>query len=224
MMPAELLDENTKYLRQPHRPLRGRRPAGRLRPDRPQDHRGHLRRLRRTTAAAAFSGKDPTKVDRSAAYMRRATWPRTWWPPACASKCEVERGLRHRRGPARVRLGGHLRHRRAARRRSWPSIVDKCFDLRPAAIIARPGPAAAPSTQQTAAYGHFGRDDLDLTWEKLDKVDELKAAAGIQRELFPNSITERFPAWRALRFSRGFRRSSPQKPLLLRIWRGVRPV
>ena len=101
-------------------------------------------------------------------------------------------------------------------------IVGKVFDLRPAAIV-RDLDLKKPGYARVASYGHFGRDDLDLTWEKLDKVDELKAAAGIQ-SIFPNSITERFPAWRALRFLCGVRRSSPQKPLLLRIWRGVRPV
>ena len=57
--------------------------------------------------------------------------------------------------------------------------MGKVFDLRPAAIV-RDLDLKKPGYARVASYGHFGRDDLDLTWEKLDKVDELKAAAGIQ--------------------------------------------
>ncbi len=82
--PPELLDENTKYLCQPHRPLCHGRPAARLRPDGPEDHRGHLRR-ERSPRRRRFSGKDPTKVDRSAAYAAR-------W----VAKNIVAAGLAHR--------------------------------------------------------------------------------------------------------------------------------
>jgi len=89
VLPKGLDTSNITYLHQPDRAVRGRRPARRLRPHRPQDHRRHLRRLRRRHGGGAFSGKDPTKVDRSAAYMPRATWPRTSSPPASptAAKC-----------------------------------------------------------------------------------------------------------------------------------------
>ena len=59
---------------------------------------------------------------------------------------------------------------------SWAKIVEKTFDLRPAAIIRRLN-LKRPIYQQVAAYGHFGRDDLDLPWERLDMVDALRAAA-----------------------------------------------
>ena len=70
-IPAELRDDGPGHARQPDRPLRDRRPDGRRRPDRPQDHRRHATAAWPATAAARSSGKDPTKVDRSAAYAAR---------------------------------------------------------------------------------------------------------------------------------------------------------
>ena len=125
----------------------------------------------------AFSGKDPTKVDRSG-RLRRAL-----------------RREEHRRRRARRPLPdpGRLRDRRRApvldprRDASAPSNVDEArieelvrehFDLRPAAIL-RDLDLRRPIYAKTAAYGHFGRDDPDFTWERTDKADALRAAAGL---------------------------------------------
>jgi S-adenosylmethionine synthetase len=122
----------------------------------------------------AFSGKDATKVDRSAAYAAR--WvAKNVVAAGFARRCEVQ--VAYAIGVARpVSLNvntfgtGTIDHVHIER------AIDEVFDLRPAAIIERLG-LRSPIFRQTAAYGHFGRPDLDLPWEKLDRVEELKTAA-----------------------------------------------
>ncbi len=120
----------------------------------------------------SFSGKDPTKVDRSAAYMARHV-AKNIVAAGLAKKCQIEVayaiGVAH---PVSVLVDtqgtGVCSDEKLAR------IVEQCFDLRPARIISYLD-LRRPIYEQTAAYGHFGRPDLDLPWEKLNKVNELKA-------------------------------------------------
>ena len=119
----------------------------------------------------AFSGKDPTKVDRSATYAARYV-AKNLVAAGLADKCEIQ--LAYAIGVARPvsilvdSFGtGKLPDDRLA------EIVEKHFDLRPAAII-RDLDLRRPIYRQVAAYGHFGRTDIDVPWEKLDKVDELR--------------------------------------------------
>jgi S-adenosylmethionine synthetase len=123
----------------------------------------------------SFSGKDPTKVDRSGAYMARYV-----------SKNIVAAGLA-RRCELQLAYAIGVAHPLAVNVQTWDTgtvsdaalagIVEGTFDLRPGAIIAELD-LLRPIYRQTAAYGHFGRDDLDLPWERIDRVDELRAAAG----------------------------------------------
>ena len=119
----------------------------------------------------ALSGKDPTKVDRSAAYMARKI-AKDIVQAGYADKCEVQ--LAYAIGvaePVSIMVDtfgtGTIEHDKLE------AAVRKVFDLPPAAII-RDLDLRRPIYKQTAAYGHFGRDDLDLPWEKLDKVELLK--------------------------------------------------
>ncbi len=120
----------------------------------------------------AFSGKDPTKVDRSAAYAARYV-AKNIVAAGLASKCEVQ--LAYAIGvakPVSVMVEtfgtGKISDEKIA------EIVNKVFDLRPAAIIDTLG-LRAPIYRQLAAYGHMGRVELGVQWEKTDKVDEIKA-------------------------------------------------
>ena len=119
----------------------------------------------------AFSGKDCTKVDRSAAYAARYA-AKNIVAAGLARKCEIQ--LSYAIGvaqPTSVRVDtfgtGKVSEDKLV------EIVRKHFDLRPAGII-KMLDLRRPIYKQTAAYGHFGRNDLNLPWEKLDKVDELK--------------------------------------------------
>ncbi|MDR1000392.1 MAG: methionine adenosyltransferase [Clostridiales bacterium] len=119
----------------------------------------------------AFSGKDPTKVDRSAAYMARYI-AKNIVAAGLAKKCELQ--VSYAIGVARplgIRVDtfgtGALTDEKIA------DIVSENFDLRPAAII-RHLDLLRPIYRQTAAYGHFGRDDLNLPWEQLDMASTLK--------------------------------------------------
>ncbi len=122
----------------------------------------------------SFSGKDPTKVDRSGAYMARYV-AKNIVAAGLASRCELQLayaiGVAH---PLSVNVQtygtGSVSDGRLA------ELVEKTFDLRPGAII-RDLDLQRPIYRQTAAYGHFGRSDLDLPWERIDRVDELRAAA-----------------------------------------------
>ena len=123
----------------------------------------------------AFSGKDPTKVDRSGAYIARYAAKHVV-AAGLAKQCEIQ--LAYAIGvacPVSVRVDtfgtGVVDDEKIAQ------AVQKVFDFRPAAIIETLG-LRRPIYRQTAAYGHFGRHDLDLPWERLDRVDALKAAIG----------------------------------------------
>ncbi|MCD6425533.1 MAG: methionine adenosyltransferase [Anaerolineales bacterium] len=124
----------------------------------------------------AFSGKDPTKVDRSGAYAAR--WvAKNVVAAGLASRCEIQVsyaiGVAH---PLSVNVEtfgtGNIPDERIT------ELVNKFFDLRPGAII-RDLNLRRPIYQKLAAYGHFGRDDLDLAWENTDRASEIKKAAGL---------------------------------------------
>lgn len=124
----------------------------------------------------AFSGKDPTKVDRSGAYAAR--WvAKNIVAAGLASRCEIQVsyaiGVAH---PLSVNVEtfgtGNVDDEKISQ------LVNEYFDLRPGAII-RDLKLRNPIYQQLSAYGHFGRDDLDLSWEKTDRAKELKKAAGL---------------------------------------------
>ena len=120
----------------------------------------------------AFSGKDPTKVDRSAAYAAR--WvAKNVVAAGLASRCQVQ--LAYAIGVAKpVSVRVDTFGTGTVSDTQLEDAVEKTFDLRPAAII-RDLNLRRPIYRQLAAYGHFGRDDLDLPWEKTDRVDALKA-------------------------------------------------
>ena len=171
IVPAELLDENTKYYINP---------TGRFVIGGPQGDSGLTgRKIIVDTyggsaphGGGAFSGKDPTKVDRSAAYAAR--WvAKNVVAAGLAKRCQIQ--LAYAIGvaqPVSVRVDtfgtGVVSDIQLS------DAVNKTFDLRPAAIIRDLG-LRRPIYRQTAAYGHFGRSDLDLPWEKTDRVDALKA-------------------------------------------------
>jgi S-adenosylmethionine synthetase len=125
----------------------------------------------------AFSGKDPTKVDRSAAYAARYV-AKNVVAAELADRCEVN--VAYAIGVAKpvsiaARTFGTERGISVAR---IEELIAEHFDLRPAAIL-RDLDLRRPIYAKTAAYGHFGRDDHDFTWERTDKADALRAAAGI---------------------------------------------
>ena len=119
----------------------------------------------------AFSGKDPSKVDRSAAYAARYV-AKNVVAAGLADRCEIQ--LAYAIGVARPvsvfveTFGTGKKHSTEI-----ADIVTKLFDLRPKAIIEKLQ-LRKPIYRQTAAYGHFGRDDLDLPWERLDMVEAIK--------------------------------------------------
>ena len=118
----------------------------------------------------AFSGKDPTKVDRSAAYMARYI-AKNIVAAGLADRCQLQ--LAYAIGVAQpVSVLAETNGTGKLSDSALSELVRKVFDLRPAAIIERLD-LRRPIYQQTASYGHFGRDDLDLPWEKTDCVQEL---------------------------------------------------
>jgi S-adenosylmethionine synthetase len=125
----------------------------------------------------AFSGKDPTKVDRSAAYAAR--WvAKNVVAAGLARRCEVQ--LAYAIGVARpVSIGVETFGTAAVDHERIEEAIANTFDLRPAAII-RELDLRRPIFQQTAAYGHFGRTDIDLTWERTDRAVLLRANAGLK--------------------------------------------
>ena len=137
----------------------------------------------------AFSGKDPTKVDRSAAYAARYV-AKNIVAAGLADKCEVQVG--YAIGVARpMSIYVNTFGTGTIADSDLSALVDEHFDLRPAAIIQNfdlqglPGKRNGRFYRNLAAYGHLGRPDLDLPWEKLDKVDALKAAAGKKSDARP---------------------------------------
>ena len=171
VLPQELIDENTKFFINP---------TGRFVIGGPNGDSGLTgRKLIVDTyggyarhGGGAFSGKDCTKVDRSAAYAARYV-AKNIVAAGLADKCEIQ--LSYAIGVARPTSimvdtfgTGKLSDEKLV------EIIREHFDLRPAGII-KMLDLRRPIYKQTAAYGHFGRTDLDLPWEKLDKVDVLKA-------------------------------------------------
>jgi S-adenosylmethionine synthetase len=126
----------------------------------------------------AFSGKDPTKVDRSAAYAARHV-AKNVVAAGLADRCELQIayaiGVAH---PMSIEVSCFGTEAPGMTPARIEALVREHFDLRPGAII-RDLDLRRPIYSKTAAYGHFGRDDHDFTWEKTDKADALRAAAGL---------------------------------------------
>ena len=170
VIPTELLDEETKYFINP---------TGRFVVGGPQGDSGLTgRKIIVDTyggsgrhGGGAFSGKDPTKVDRSAAYAAR--WvAKNLVAAGVADKIEIQ--LAYAIGVAKpVSISVETFETGKINDEEIVSIVEKVFDLRPGAIIRDLG-LRRPIYKQTAAYGHFGRHDLNLPWEQLNKVEEIK--------------------------------------------------
>ena len=171
VIPADMVDENTKFFINP---------TGRFVIGGPHGDSGLTgRKIIVDTyggmarhGGGAFSGKDCTKVDRSAAYAARYV-AKNIVAAGLADKCEIQ--LSYAIGvaqPTSIMVDtfgtGKLSEEKLV------DIIREHFDLRPAGII-KMLDLRRPIYKQTAAYGHFGRNDLDLPWEKLDKVDMLKA-------------------------------------------------
>lgn len=124
----------------------------------------------------AFSGKDPTKVDRSAAYAARYV-AKNIVAAGLADKCEVQ--LAYAIGVAKpVSVMVDCFKTAKIDEDRLAEIVNEVFDLRPAAIIDMLG-LRAPIYRQLAAYGHVGREDLGVAWEKTDRAEQLRALAGV---------------------------------------------
>ncbi|MDO5718705.1 MAG: methionine adenosyltransferase [Tissierellia bacterium] len=166
----DLLDENTKYYINP---------TGRFEIGGPMGDSGLTgRKIIVDTyggfarnGGGAFSGKDPTKVDRSASYAARHAAKNI---VAAGLAGELEIGISYAIGVAKpLAIYVNSFGTGVISDKEIEEIILKHFDLRPAAIIDR-FDLRRPIYKQTASYGHFGRDDLDLPWEKLDTVDELK--------------------------------------------------
>jgi S-adenosylmethionine synthetase len=121
----------------------------------------------------AFSGKDPTKVDRSASYAARYV-AKNIVAAGLADKCEVQ--LAYAIGVAKpVSVMVDTFGTAKVDEEAISAAVSKCFDFRPAAII-KYFDLRRPIYCQTAAYGHVGREDIDLPWERRDLADKIKAA------------------------------------------------
>jgi S-adenosylmethionine synthetase len=160
---------------EPDRQVRHRRSDGRRRAHRPQDHRRHVRRLR-PARRRAFSGKDPSKVDRSAAYAMR--WvAKNVVAAGLATSCEVQ--VAYAIGKAEpVGLFVDTHGTGVVSDEVLQDAVVEVFDLRPAAII-RDLDLLRPIYGATSAYGHFGREDADFTWERTDRAELLRKVAGV---------------------------------------------
>ncbi|MDR1542583.1 MAG: methionine adenosyltransferase [Clostridiales bacterium] len=172
VIPKELLDVGTKYYINP---------TGRFVIGGPQGDCGLTgRKIIVDTyggsgrhGGGCFSGKDPTKVDRSASYMARYI-AKNIVAAGIAKKCEIE--VSYAIGVARpLSIFANTFGTGRISEKAIEKIIVEHFDMRPASIIKHLD-LKRPIYRQTAAYGHFGRKDLDLPWERLDKVEELKAS------------------------------------------------
>ena len=170
VLPAQFIDENTKYLINP---------TGRFVIGGPQGDAGLTgRKIIVDTyggmarhGGGAFSGKDPTKVDRSAAYAARYV-AKNIVAAGLADKCEIQ--LAYAIGVARpVSILVDTFGTGKIDEEQIVNLVEENFELRPAGIIDMLN-LRHPIYRQTAAYGHFGRDDIDLPWEHTDKAESLK--------------------------------------------------
>ena len=175
IVPAELLDDETKYYVNPT----GRFVIGGPHGDSGLTGRkiivdsygGYARH-----GGGAFSGKDPTKVDRSASYAARYA-AKNVVAADIADKCEIQ--LAYAIGVAKpVSIMADTFGTGKITDDEIANLIEKNFDLRPAAII-RDLDLRRPIYRQVAAYGHFGRTDIDLPWEHTDKAETLKKQAGI---------------------------------------------
>ncbi|MBS1328999.1 MAG: methionine adenosyltransferase [Dialister sp.] len=175
VLPAQFIDENTKYLINP---------TGRFVIGGPQGDAGLTgRKIIVDTyggmarhGGGAFSGKDPTKVDRSAAYAARYV-AKNIVAAGLADKCEIQ--LAYAIGVARpVSILVDTFGTGKIDEEQIVNLVEENFELRPAGIIDMLS-LRHPIYRQTAAYGHFGRDDIDLPWEHTDKAESLKRQVGI---------------------------------------------
>ncbi len=175
VIPEELMDENTRlYIN----------PTGRFVVGGPHGDSGLTgRKIIVDTyggysrhGGGAFSGKDPTKVDRSAAYAARYI-AKNIVAAGLAEKCEVQ--LSYAIGVAKpISVLVDTFGTGKADENALSEAVSKVFDLRPSAII-RMLDLKKPQYRQLAAYGHMGREDLGVAWEKTDRIDALKAALGM---------------------------------------------
>jgi S-adenosylmethionine synthetase len=174
-LPAEMLDEKTKYLVNP---------TGRFVMGGPMGDTGLTGRKiivdtyggQGSHGGGCFSGKDPSKVDRSASYMARYI-AKNIVAAGLADKCEIQ--LAYAIGvadPVSVMINSFGTSKVSPDKIA--AAVRDVFPLRPKAIIEALD-LLRPIYQLTASYGHFGRQEPEFTWEKTDKVEELKSATGV---------------------------------------------
>ncbi|MCY9514203.1 methionine adenosyltransferase [Paenibacillus apiarius] len=175
VVPSEWLDDNTKYFINP---------TGRFVIGGPQGDAGLTgRKIIVDTyggyarhGGGAFSGKDPTKVDRSAAYAARYV-AKNIVAAGLADKCEIQ--LAYAIGVANpVSISVDTYGTGKVEQDKLVELIQNNFDLRPTGII-KMLDLRRPIYKQTAAYGHFGRNDLDLPWERTDKAEVLREQAGV---------------------------------------------